>query len=131
MTKYNFIAMTERPDESLVGLQMQLDVPCYIDLLQLRTQTSGRYDNGRYRDKGYNIFPKFVGPGMQEFFSISRMANETSAWHCIVHAADMALDMTIGQGDYEEFQKRLEAFQQKQIESAISEKLPRGTLDCC
>jgi hypothetical protein len=138
---YNFIAITERLDESLVVLQMLLNVPMG-DLLYLNAKGSGGYDGGGYKGKCYYITPKFVSPGMKDFFQSPVWQMNIQYDAALYHAANLALDMTIEQLGSAEFQNRLETFkalQQKASKlcddvkfpcSSTGKKLPREQLDC-
>jgi hypothetical protein len=69
MADYDFIAVTERMDESVVVLMMLLNLQM-ADVLYLSAKGNGKYDDGAHNDKCYFIQPSVVSPGMKDFFKV-------------------------------------------------------------
>lgn len=91
---YDFIGITERLDESLVVLQMLLDLPI-DDLLYLTAKSSGGYDDGAWENRCVYITPKFVSSGMKEWFDGEVWQNAIKHDLAIYKAAEKSLDLTI------------------------------------
>ena len=70
---YNFIAIMERMDESLVVLQMLLNLTTK-EILYTRARSGGSFPNSYPPNPCKYILPTFVSPGINEFFS-------SKEWH--------------------------------------------------
>jgi Galactose-3-O-sulfotransferase len=116
LRNYNFIGITERMDESFVVLMMILKLKV-ADILHLSAKTKGGYDDagGKSKTTCTYIWPSFVSPGMQEYFS-SKEWRETVRYDTLLYeAVNRSLDMTIDQLGRERFQKKLQIFRSAQI----------------
>jgi len=92
---FDFIAITERMEESLVVLQYLLNLPL-DDILFLSAKVSGGFDDGRFQYKCFHIIPSFVTPGMRDFFQHNTTWHEMSRWDRLLHeVANQSLDRTI------------------------------------
>lgn len=118
LNEYDFIAVTERMDESATALMMLLDLPM-SDILYLSAKTKGGYDDGGYRGSCTYIWPSFVSPGMKEFFA-SEFWQDNIANDSLLHqAVNASLDLTIdqhlgGHGPDSPFSRNLETFRRAQ-----------------
>jgi hypothetical protein len=111
---YDFVAITERMDESAVALQMLLGLNT-ADILYLNAKGSGGYDAGGFQGKCVYITPKVVTPGMKQFLRESHEWNNRVKWDQVLYrAANKSLDLTIDRLGRDIFQDNLEKFQQAQ-----------------
>lgn len=109
LQEYDFIALMERMDESLVALQMILGLET-TDILYLPAKASGGYDDGRYHKRCVHIQKSFVSPGMKKFFE-SDAWKEKVYWDEVLHqTVNRSLDRTIDFLGRDEFDKKLELF---------------------
>lgn len=111
LSDYDFIGITERLDESLVAMQMILGLQTN-DLLYLRAKGNGGYDDAATKNRTCQyIVPSFVSPGMNEFFSSSKLWKQRTKGDLLLYkAADRSLDYTIDALGREEFDKNLQLF---------------------
>mmetsp|Transcript_35195 Transcript_35195/g.85180 ORF Transcript_35195/g.85180 Transcript_35195/m.85180 type:complete len:683 (-) Transcript_35195:153-2201(-) len=127
---YDFIAITERFDESMVVLQMLLRNVTLGDILYLSAKTNGGYDDGRFQDKCFKIIsPRHnMTQDFHDYFSNdddeqqqqSPYHNEWSKrikWDLELYkAANRSLDLTIdnvlGRTEFENQQRRFREAQQ-------------------
>lgn len=104
LADYDFIAVTERMDESLVVLAMLMDLPL-TDVLYLNgAKGNGGFDDGQFRGTCTYIWPSFISPGMYEFFRTPEFQDMIRWDHVIHQAANRSLDLTIerlGRGMFE------------------------------
>uniref|UniRef100_A0A7S3LFF1 Sulfotransferase domain-containing protein n=1 Tax=Amphora coffeiformis TaxID=265554 RepID=A0A7S3LFF1_9STRA len=114
LRQYDFIAVTERMDESAVALAMLLGLPLG-DILYLKAKGNGGYDDaGGKRNICTFIQPSFVSTGMEEFFR-SNEYQEMVKWDYPFYlAANRSLDLTIDALGREQFEKKLAQFQAAQ-----------------
>ena len=107
---YDFIAIMERMDESLVVFQMLLGLTTK-EILYTRARSSGSFSNGWKGRPCFYIMKSFVTPGMKRFFASEeyklRIANDL----LIYQAANKSLDRTIASLDPVEFQRNMAALQ--------------------
>lgn len=123
LDNYDFVAITERMDESLVVLAMLLQVPL-TDLLHLNSKQSGRYD-----DLCKFIQPSFVSPAMQTYFSSAEWQDRIQYDHALYVAANRSLDMTIQLLGRSEVQANLKRYRSMQV-IAERECLPVTVFPC-
>jgi hypothetical protein len=83
LSKYNFIAITARMDESLVLLKQLLDLQMG-DILYMSTKTHGSFTTGPGTSPCIYIVPSFLTYGMNEFF-------ESQYWKNYTRGADQRL----------------------------------------
>ena len=114
LRQYDFIAITERMDESAVALAMLLGLPLG-DVLHLKAKGSGGYDDaGGKRNVCTYIQPSFVSDGMEEFFR-SDEYQEMVHWDYLLYlAANRSLDLTIEALGRKQFDEKLAQFQTAQ-----------------
>jgi hypothetical protein len=82
---YDFLAITERLDESAVVLAMLLDLPLG-DVLYLSAKGQGGYDDGGFHNQCTRIQKTVVTPGMRDFFS-------SQEWSDIVYWDDVRVSI--------------------------------------
>mmetsp|Transcript_22335 Transcript_22335/g.32984 ORF Transcript_22335/g.32984 Transcript_22335/m.32984 type:complete len:445 (-) Transcript_22335:20-1354(-) len=110
---YNFIAVTERMDESLVVFMYLLDLDLY-DILYIKARASGSFTNGPV-EKGracIYITPSFLTPTMSDFFESEEWKSSNAIDISLYKAIYKSLDNTIT--TIPEFQQKLNDFQELQ-----------------
>lgn len=128
LDQYNFIGITERFDESVVALQMILDLPPG-DLLYLEAKSSGGYDDGRFKDRCFYIVPKFISPGMKKFFKSEEWQETIKYQRALYLAANRSLDLTIDALGRQEFSQKLRHF--KALRALAVEECAHKTVFPC
>lgn len=112
--EYDFIAVTERFDESMVVLSMLLRVPV-TNVLYLQSKSHGGYDDGMGRVKNKRIctyiVPSFVSPGMRHYFASADWQDRVHWDDMIYRAANRSLDLTIDALGRDKFRTRLAEYQ--------------------
>jgi Sulfotransferase family len=117
---FNFIAIMERMDESLVVLQMLLGLTTK-EILYTRARSSGTFSNGWKGRPCFFIMKSFITEGMKTFFS-SEEFNLTIANDLLMYqAAYESLDRTIASLDPDIFAKNM---------AALKEGLKLAELNC-
>jgi Galactose-3-O-sulfotransferase len=109
LREYDFIAVTERMDESLVALSMLLNVPM-ADMLYLEAKKHGSYDAGGYARRCTNIATSFVSEGMELFFHSAEWKDRIQHDLALYHAVNKSLDLTIDRLGREGFESKLVRF---------------------
>jgi hypothetical protein len=95
LNDYNFIAVSERLEESAVVLMLLLDVPM-ADVLFLSAKGRGRnYDGGGLNGKCTYIWKSFVSHEMQRFFQSDQWKDQIRYDLALYQAANRSLDLTI------------------------------------
>ena len=95
LNAYDFIAVTERMDESLVVLKILLNLKIE-DILYLSERTQGGFSNGPPKDRPcIYIIPSFLTPGMKKFFASEEWAERMEGDNLMYAAAVKSLDLTI------------------------------------
>jgi Galactose-3-O-sulfotransferase len=106
--EYDFLGVSERLDESLVVLQMILDLRT-SDLLYLSAKLHGGWDDGVYRHQCYFITPAFVSSSMQKFFETSEEWFSFSYGDDLLYrAVNASLDRTIAGMDPAIFSRNIQ-----------------------
>jgi len=94
LADYDFIAVTERFEESVVVLMMLLNLPM-ADVLYLSAKGNGNYDDGAHERQCFYIQPSVVSPRMEDYFA-SRQWQNNVRWDTLLHqAVNRSLDLTI------------------------------------
>ena len=89
---YDFVAVTERLDESLVVLQLLLDLPDEA-IVVLDSKRAGGLDDGAFKGRCHRILPSFTTPDVDRYVAKDyRAANADYLLHA---AAVRSLDRTI------------------------------------
>lgn len=113
MRGYDFIAITERMDESLVVLKMILRLKI-SDILYIKAKSSGGFDDGAFNGTCTFIVPSFVSPGMKNFFKTDEYLNRTEGDWMLYRAASKSLDMTIDRLGREQVEQHVLEFRAAQ-----------------
>ena len=108
---YDFIGITERMDESIVTLQLLLNLPT-SDVLFLNAKNSGGYDDGGHKEGCVYIVPSFVSPGMKEYFDNFPYNNSIDTQ--LYLAANRSLDLTIDALGRDKFNRALQKYRHVQ-----------------
>jgi hypothetical protein len=119
---FNFIAVTERFDESMVALQMLLRNVTLGDMLYVSAKTNGGYDDGRFQHRCFKIISsRGMTNDLRDYFynTSSPFHNEWSnriKWDLLLYkAANRSLDLTIDNVlGRVEFEKQFRRYQQAQ-----------------
>ena len=106
---YNFVAIMERMDESLVVLQMLLNLTTK-EILYTRARSGGTFSNGFKQRPCFYILPTFKSPGIQEFLASDEWQEHIAPDIEFFKAAHKSLDRTIDALGREEFNRRLDVF---------------------
>ena len=108
---YDFMGLLERLDESIVALQMILNIPL-ADVLSVSSKLNGGHDDGQYKKQCFRIPPSLVSPGVQTFL-------ESEEWHeyigpeqALYNAVNRSLDRTIDALGRDVFAQKLLAYRQ-------------------
>jgi len=91
---YDFIALTERMEESAVVMQLLLNLATE-DIMYLSSKTSGDYDDGRWNNQCYLIRKSFISEGMKRHFQSQEFKSAIFWDELLYHAINKKLDMTI------------------------------------
>ena len=125
LADYDFIAITERMDESLVVMSMLMRIPV-SDFLHLSAKTNGNYDALK---PCIYITPKFVSPGMQDFFQSEEWRDYIQHDLVLYQAVNRSLDLTIEHLGREAFEQRLYVF--RAMQQMVKELcLPTAVFPC-
>ena len=126
--QYDFIAITERMDESVTALSMLLNLPL-ADVLYLKAKGKGGYDDAGKGGKCTYIQPSFVSEGMQAFFE-SKEYQDMVTWDFLLYqAANKSLDLTIDALGRDKFAGKLSTFRRAQ-EAVTIRCLPTTRFPC-
>lgn len=109
MTDYDFIGITERMHESLVALQLILDLNT-SDILFLSAKTSGGWDDGLSNGQCYYIHPPVVSPQLSEYFESEDWMEKTKGGNLLYVTANRSLDLTIASFNQSIFQQKLRTY---------------------
>jgi len=105
---YDFIGVTERMDESLVAMQMLLNLTTK-DILYTHSRSSGTFSNGPSGRPCIYIPRSFVTPVMKEYFESDEWKTAIQGDLLLYKAAQASLDRTIAALGEEKFRHNLEA----------------------
>ncbi|KAL7577565.1 hypothetical protein ACA910_015093 [Epithemia clementina (nom. ined.)] len=105
---YDFIAVTERMDESLVAMQMLLNLTTK-DILYIRARSSESFSNGLKKTPCIYIQPSFLTHGVMEYFASSEWQHTIRGDLLLYLAANASLDRTIESVGKEDFRQNLNA----------------------
>lgn len=113
LSDYNFIAITERMDESMVALMMLLNLKI-ADILYLSAKRHGGYDDGGGKNGCAIIKPSFLSPTMKTFFESNFWKNIIKYDYVLYAAANRSLDLTIDSLGRDLFNDNLKRFLEAQ-----------------
>uniref|UniRef100_A0A7R9ZJS0 Uncharacterized protein n=1 Tax=Craspedostauros australis TaxID=1486917 RepID=A0A7R9ZJS0_9STRA len=108
---YNFIAVMERMDESLVVFQMLFGLSTQ-EILYTKARSSGTFSNGPSVDRPcvYILKPSLT-PGMQDYFASPEWKELAAEDERIFQAANASLDRTIDALGRDAFDAKMREFQ--------------------
>lgn len=125
LSQYDFIAITERLDESLVVMKLLLGLDME-DILYMSAKKHGSFTSGPQVDSCIYITPPFLTQGMNDFFASDYWQDYIRADQLLYDAANKSLDNTIDalgrkmvQGELVAFRKALEYTQAQCEERTI------------
>lgn len=126
---YDFIGITERMDESLVVMQILLNLPT-SDLLFMDAKSKGGFDDGAFNRTCFYIVPSFTSSGMKNWFENSTTWNtKMQGDEMLYEVAYRSLDLTIDALGRDSFEEKLQKFRRAQ--TLAREKCSAGlTLPC-
>ncbi|KAI2498988.1 sulfotransferase family [Fragilaria crotonensis] len=107
---YDLVGIMERMDESLVALQMLLNLTTK-EILYTRARSGGSFSNSLPPHPCIYILPIFTSPGMKEFLASDEWKEHIAADVEFLKAAHKSLDRTIKALGREEFNRKLSIFQ--------------------
>lgn len=106
---YDFIAIMERMDESLVVLQMLFNLTTK-EILYTHARSGGSWSNG-FKDRPcFIILPSFQSPGMKAFYASDEWKTHIARDVKFYKAVHKSMDRTIEGLGREEFDERLRVF---------------------
>lgn len=112
LSQYNFIAITERMEESLIVLKLLLGLEME-DILFMPAKKHGSFTTGVPPERPcVYIVPPFLTPGMQEFFESQYWKNYTRIDQRLYDAAVQSLDNTIEALGRQKVQEEVLVFRQ-------------------
>jgi len=107
---YDFIAIMERMDESLVVFQMLLGLTTK-EILYTRARSSGSFSNGWNGRPCFYIMKSFLTDGMKKFFASEEWQQTIANDLLVFQAANKSLDRAIEALGKAEFDEKLAALQ--------------------
>jgi hypothetical protein len=111
---YDFIGITERMDESLVVMQILLNLPT-SDLLYIKAKSKGGFDDGAFNHTCFYIVPSFTSSGMKNWFENSTTWNtKIRGDEMLYEVANRSLDLTIDALGRDSFEEKLQRFRRAQ-----------------
>jgi hypothetical protein len=128
MEEYNFVALVERLDESLVVMKLLWGLEDQ-DIIVLPAKLSRGYDDGRFQDKCTKIQPAFTTPQVDDYLRTNFTKQPFNSDYLLYAAANRSLDLTIDALGRE----RVEAHVQKhrRLQRAAEETcLPQTIFPC-
>lgn len=107
---YDFIAVTERMDESLVVLSILLDLSLHDILYVKHPRASGGWGTHSTARPCVYVTPSFVSPGMKNFFLDSTWQSMIAGDKLLHQAANASLEATIQHLGRPQFDRRLQQY---------------------
>lgn len=130
---YDFIGISERMHESLVTLQLLLNLTT-SDILVLNAKTNGGWDDGMSKQNQQQqrvctyIQPSVVSPELQQYFQSEEWMREKHGSNLLYATVNRSLDLTIASLDPTHFQDQLRrykwALQQAQARCSSKVRYP-------
>jgi hypothetical protein len=128
LNDFNFIAITERMNESVVALMMILNLKI-SDILYLSAKRNGGYDDGGSSSGCVVITPSFVSRDMKKYFSSNHWKKVVKYDYMLYVAANKSLDLTIDALGREQFKYNLDRFLNAQ-QLALQKCQPKVVFPC-
>lgn len=110
MDEYNFIGITERMHESLVCLQMILNLTI-SDILYLSAKQNGGFDDGLSGGRCYYIMPTYISPSIKKHLESDVWKQYTKGDNLLYATVNRSLDLTIDALGRKQFQIKLQQYQ--------------------
>lgn len=110
MDEYNFIGITERMHESLVCLQMILNLTI-SDILYLSAKQNGGFDDGLFAGTCHYIMPTFITPEIKKHLDSNVWTQYTQGDNLLYVTVNRSLDLTIDALGREQFQMKVRQYQ--------------------
>jgi hypothetical protein len=114
LKQYDFIAITERLDESLVVFKMLLGLEL-DDILYMSAKSSGSFTTGPIDRPCIYLTPAFISKGMKAFFESTYWERYMRADQLLYKAAVKSLDNTIDSLGREIVEEEVAAFRKAQM----------------
>ncbi|CAB9503582.1 expressed unknown protein [Seminavis robusta] len=111
--EYDFIAVTERMEESIVALQMILGLST-ADVMYLSAKENGGYEGGGWNNTCLRIHRRNVTPGMEAFLGSPLWESYVKWDRLFYEAVNQSLDKTIQALGRKAFERNLQRFKQAQ-----------------
>jgi Sulfotransferase family len=125
---YDFIAITERMEESLVAMATLLRIPVTYVLYLKSNKANGEYSHSSSRFACNFIVPSFVSPIMKEYLRSDDWQDRVYWDHLIYKAANRSLDLTIERlGDA--YRKNMEIYRRARAK-ALEICIPQTVFPC-
>jgi hypothetical protein len=118
LTDYDFLAVTERLDESLVALQMLLNLTTR-EILYTRARSSGTFSYGGPKRPCLYMQPSFVTPGMRDFFASVEWQKAIAGDQLLYEAANESLDRTIASLGSHSFARKLQVYRAVLVKAQV------------
>jgi Sulfotransferase family len=131
LEEYDFVAVTERFDESAVVLAMLLNIPI-ADVLYLTAKGNGGFDDAGGKGGALGctyITPSFLSEGMKEYFRSDEWQERVHWDHVFYQAANRSLDLTIESLGRDKVEKNLAKYRHAK-DRANEVCLPKTTFPC-
>jgi len=106
---YDFIAVSERFDESMVALMMLLDLPMSDILYVPGQKQSQSFDEGK-DGQCYFMWKPFITSGMKSYFESEEWQDRIKYDLAIYDAANRSLDLTIQSLGVKQFERNMAKF---------------------
>jgi Galactose-3-O-sulfotransferase len=111
---YDFIAVTERMDESLIVMKFLLNLTLKEILYVKPSRTAGSFSNG-YSDRPcVYLVPSFVTPGMERYFESPEWKKRIVGDELLYRAANKSLDRTIDALGRDRVERTVQQFKKAQ-----------------
>jgi hypothetical protein len=127
--EYDFVAVTERMDESLVALQLLLDLDLGDILITSAKVSDGSYSMahlGSSKEEApcFKMKKGFLSQEIQDYFHSDQWYAQNYGDYLLYHAANKSLDLTIDKLGRDQFQKALDKYRRakKLVDDECSSK---------
>lgn len=114
LDEYDFIAITERMDESLVVMKMLLNLTLEEIMYTKPARSAGSFSNGPEGRPCVYLIPSFLTPGMSEFLESSDWKTRIKGDELLYQAAYRSLDRTIHALGRDKVERTLAQFKKAQ-----------------
>eukprot|EP00978_Attheya_sp_CCMP212_P021297 scaffold62007_cov53-Attheya_sp.AAC.5 len=121
---YDFIAITERMEESFVTMKLLFDLD-FADIVFFSSKVSGGWDGGRKEIGCLKIEPTVISDTVGSYLASDEWQSKNSADFLMYEAANRSLDKTIAQFDAKQFQAELQQYHtlMKEVQDICADKI--------